>query len=395
MQCSSCGTTLQPGETTCPSCGATVAADTSDSSAYEGYAETVPYIPYTASEQKAPNPATLETPMPESSSLSERGSYGSSTPPDVSRTQETPSSDQETQAGDSWATYTESPKIPVEQPQPLPTRQDAGLPPELAAPSTQRPQKRGGLAASVIALLIILILLIIGSGSGLIYYLTTFHPAELRTQATVVTQNVLSQARAQFDALPPQQLYTQVTSNNPTITDPLNNPDTSLWITNTQNGISCNLTAGAYHASVSTKSIVALCLAPATNFQDIAFQVQMTILKGDEGGLIFRSAPDASGQLESYFFGLDAAGGYHLLASTQNGVGPLHEDSSPAIITGLKQPNLITVIARGNKFYLYVNKHFVIMLKDSTYTTGRIGLFAADIQNPTDVVFSNAQVWTL
>jgi hypothetical protein len=349
----------------------------------------VPYIPYTASEQKAPtsaHSATSETPVPEGS---DTWSHGPSIPSDVPIAEGTPSTNQVTQEEEPWAAHPESPKNIVEQP--LQTRHDTGP----AIPSQQGSQKRGGLAASVIALLIILILLLIGSGSGLFYYLTTFHPAELRAQATAVTQNVLTQARAQFDALPPQQLYTEVTSNTPTITDPLNNPDTSLWISNTQNGISCNLTGGAYHATVSTKSIIALCLAPATDFQDIAFQVQMTIIKGDEGGLIFRSTPDASGQLESYFFGIDIAGGYHLLSSTQNGVGPLHEDTSPAIITGLNQSNLITVIARGDRFYLYVNKRFVIMVRDNTYTAGRIGLFAADIQNPTDVMFSNVQVWAL
>src|SRR5260370_33670830 len=57
MQCSSCGTTLQPGMTRCPSCGAPVSTDTSDSSPYEEHAGAVPYIPYTPLKEREAAPA--------------------------------------------------------------------------------------------------------------------------------------------------------------------------------------------------------------------------------------------------------------------------------------------------------------------------------------------------
>ncbi len=62
MQCSSCGTTLQPGVTSCPSCGAPVSTDTSDSSPYEEHAGAVPYIPYTPLKEREASPASPAAP---------------------------------------------------------------------------------------------------------------------------------------------------------------------------------------------------------------------------------------------------------------------------------------------------------------------------------------------
>src|SRR5438270_6628593 len=63
MQCSSCGTTLQPGMTKCPSCGAPVSADNADSP-YEENAGAVPYIPYTPLKEREAAPASSVAPAP-------------------------------------------------------------------------------------------------------------------------------------------------------------------------------------------------------------------------------------------------------------------------------------------------------------------------------------------
>jgi hypothetical protein len=381
MQCTTCGTTLQPGMTTCPSCGAAVPTDTSESSPYETYAETVPYIPYHASEEKAP--------------ALEQSFYGPSPLGGSSMPQGAPPADQDSQASESEAaspsTDLEPPANEVAQGQ-LPFVQPESIPqPSLPTPTQPVPQPRRGLSASVTSLFIILALLIIGGGGGLAYYATIFHPAELRVQATVVAQHVVAEATARSATINPQQLYTQITSSTPSITDPLNNANSSIWEATT----SCNLTNGAYHASIATKSEIVFCRALSTDFHNVAFQVQMTILKGDLGGLMFRGSLDASNQVQSYFFALDPVGGYHLFTLLGGSLNPLREGTSPAIISGLNKPNLISVIARDNRFYLYVNKQFVAVVRDNMYTSGEVGLFALDLNLPTDVVFSNAQLWAL
>ena len=285
----------------------------------------------------------------------------------------------------------ESPANKVAQPQPPLAMQEQMPQSPLPTPTQPVPPPRRGLSASVTSLFIILTLLIIGGGGGLAYYATIFHPAELHAQATVVAQNVVAEATARSASINPQQLYTQITSSTPSITDPLNNVNSSIWEATT----SCNLTNGAYHASIAIKSEIVFCRALSTDFHNVAFQVQMTILKGDLGGLMFRGSLDASNQVQSYFFALDPAGGYHLFTLLGGGLNPLRENTSQAITSGLNKPNLITVIARDNRFYLYVNKQFVAVVRDNLYSSGLVGLFALDLKLPTDVVFSNAQMWAL
>jgi hypothetical protein len=71
---------------------------------------------------------------------------------------------------------------------------------------------------------------------------------------------------------------------------------------------------------------------------------------------------------------------------------------SDAIKQGLNQTNLIAVSAVGNTITLYINHQKLVSVNDSTYSHGQIGLFATsyiDSDNPTEVAFSNAKVWTL
>ena len=381
MQCTTCGTTLQPGMTTCPSCGAAVPTDTSESSPYETYAETVPYIPYNASEEKASAPAS--SPSPGTPAL-EQSFYGPSPLGESSMPQGAPPTDQGSQASESEVAW---PFTDLEPP----ADEVAQAQPPFPTPTQPVPQPRRGLSASVTALFIILALLIIGGGGGLTYYAAIFHPAELHAQATVVAKNVVAEATARSATINPQLLYTQITSRTPSITDPLNNANSSIWEATT----ACNLTNGAYHASIATKSEIVFCRALSTDFHNVAFQVQMTILKGDLGGLMFRGSLDAANQVQSYFFALDPVGGYHLFTLLGGGLNPLREATSPAITSGLNKPNLITVIAQDNRFYLYVNKQFVAVVRDNSYSSGGVGLFALDLNLPTDVVFSNAQMWAL
>ncbi len=120
----------------------------------------------------------------------------------------------------------------------------------------------------------------------------------------------------------------------------------------------------------------------------------MTIIKGDAGGLIFRLNLGSS-SANSYLFLIDRLGGYRLVAiQNNNNVKQLANGLSSAINMGLSQSNLLTVIARGSNFYLYVNKQYITSVGDNTFSTGVIGVFAAGA-NATDAVFSNAQVWRL
>jgi hypothetical protein len=90
-------------------------------------------------------------------------------------------------------------------------------------------------------------------------------------------------------------------------------------------------------------------------------------------------------------------GSYNLyLYRDLNGNSNLLANGSPSAITrGLNQSNVLAVMAQGNTLVLYVNKQRITSVSDSTYSHGEIGLVADAFNNLTEVVFSNAKVWTL
>nr|MBA2677648.1 DUF1080 domain-containing protein [Ktedonobacteraceae bacterium] len=201
-------------------------------------------------------------------------------------------------------------------------------------------------------------------------------------------------ATAQALANDPQALYTFATSATPALNDPLNTQSSNGWsIHKNADGSGCAFTGGALHVTTTPGTQGADCLSGVSSFSDFAFQVQMTIAKGDDGGLLFRldrSVP------KLYLFAIGTDGSYVLIANNAGGQKPLAIGTSPFINKGSNQPNTLTIIARGTAIDLYINKQFITKVDDNTASTGQIGVFASNIKgNMTDVAFTNAQIWKL
>jgi len=305
----------------------------------------------------------------------------------------------------------------------------AAPPPQYVAPQPQYsppPQRRRRLSPLLVVLLIVLVLLIIG-GSGLLYYTNVYQPNQLHAQATATadsqvtgtaqanatanagaTGTAVSQAQAtatvqaqgtqqaQATATALQTIYTAATSGTPALSDPLSQQDSNNWEVDTKNGGgACAFTNGIYDANMPQAGFFASCFAQSSNFSNFAFQVQMNILKGDRGGIIFRAAPASN---KFYLFRIGQDGAYDLfLYVDSNGshARSLIAGNSAAIHTGLNQNNKLAVIARGANLYFYANSQYIASVSDSTFGSGQIGLFADDHTNPTEVAFNNLQVWTL
>jgi Concanavalin A-like lectin/glucanases superfamily len=188
--------------------------------------------------------------------------------------------------------------------------------------------------------------------------------------------------------LSPQSIYNQAIGASPVLIDPLNSQDTWTWNT----GSSCTFTGNTYHTIEQDTNYVSFCFAQATNFSNFAFQVQMTVVQGNAGGLIFCAS--SSGM---YRFVVDQDGTYNLISvDASNNIDRLiGYETSSAIHTGLNQLNTLTVIRNGDQIYLYINGQYVNTAADSTYTSGEIGFLAWNHGNPTDVVYSNVKVWKL
>lgn len=186
-----------------------------------------------------------------------------------------------------------------------------------------------------------------------------------------------------------------VTAGNPGLNDPLqDNTQGNNWDINTiVGGGGCAFVQGAYDSNMPQKGYFSPCFAHNTNFTNFSYRVQMTITKGDQGGISFRANADKG---TFYYFYINRDGSFGLeIFNNYVLSGILKQGSSPAIQTGLNQANLIAVVAKVDRLDLYVNMQLVASAIDNTYSQGQIGVVAEDINNPTDIIFSNAQVYTM
>jgi hypothetical protein len=283
----------------------------------------------------------------------------------------------------------------IPQVSPVPPAKVVSTPTDLQLLHTQQKPQGRGFSVKVKLLFSILALLIIAEGGGGAYYGIVLRPAEFLAHATAVAGIVLT-ARAQ--AMSPQEIYILATSRKPVIDDPLSSQKNNLWYVSDVKG-GCVFTDGSYHVRVSGFANIVKCNC-AKSFSNFAFQVQMKIFSGDIGGLIFRAYSSFAGP-NYYFFGITYNGFYIFGLAPEEDGQVLNTAPSSAIKQGKLQQNLLTVVAMNANMYLYINKQFVAMVSDSTYSSGNIGLAATTtFTDPkaglnADVAFNNALVWNL
>jgi hypothetical protein len=189
----------------------------------------------------------------------------------------------------------------------------------------------------------------------------------------------------------PQELYTRITNTTPTLVDPLTHDDMLLFDGGTCSSYSMqglSLSASSYRSGAS------MCTSTTANLSNFAFQVKMTIVRGDEGGLLFRVHAESVG-LGMCMFSINTGGAFNMAILT-NPWSTLLQRPDPAIKAGLGQSNVLTVIAQGKTVLLYANGHYLGLVTNASIpSSGNIGLIAYDLLDPTAVVFSNLRVWKL
>ena len=291
------------------------------------------------------------------------------------------------------------------------------------------PPRRRRISPVILTFIIVLVLLLL-AGSGLIYYVGVYQPkaqhdqgltataAQLTTTANAqasttaaalattnaqasATANAQATVNAQASATATafQGILTTATSGTSVLNDALNAQSGNSWDilapANSSVGGSCQFTNGAYHSNMPTKGYFQPCYAGNPTYTNFAFQVQMTITQGDEGGILFRADPNNS---KYYLLRINTNGTYDLFlykSSQSSSAQRLFSNTAQSFKTGTGQANIITLVARGNNLYFYINSQFVDSASDGTFTSGKIGVFGEDGTNPTDAAFANAQVWQL
>ena len=291
------------------------------------------------------------------------------------------------------------------------------------------PSKKRGMSPLVIILIVVLVLILL-AGSGLIYFVGVYQPQKMHADATATvnaqitstaqanaqaTSNALATSTAQANATATarasataaasatatayQAILSQATSGTPALNDSLSTPSSNNWdqlsaSNSTQSG-SCAYSGGAYVSSMPSKGYFQPCYAQAPTYSNFAYQVQMTIKQGDEGGILFRTDTANS---KFYLFRITQSGAYDLFVYIDNQgthAKNVLSNSTSLFKQGLNQSNTITVVARGGNLYFYINGQYIDNVNNTTLSSGKIGVFGESNTNSTVVAFSKAEVWQL
>ena len=371
MNCSACGMQLPAGVTYCPNCG-------TPTPAYYAPTGTSPDNPTVSSENVPPPPPPYTN-------------YGS-------------------QPYGTQSPYGAPPPNPYNTP--LPATYVSNSEAQIVPPPP--PSRRRGNRTGLIIGIVVLVLVIIAGGvlavshlgtqSGITSATPTVAPAQATQEAqahasataiaaTTATAQAQASATAAVIAANPNP-YTPGLGKIALI-DPLsNNSKGYAWDTSNHTDGTCAFSGGSYHSSTPKTQYFYLCSAEVTDFSNFAAEVQVKVIHGDCGGMVFR-ADSNTGKM--YFFEVCQDGTYLFSRYpdfTGNNVKDLAGGSSAAIPTGLNQTNVIGVVAQGSALDIYVNKQKIASASDSTFTHGQIGLFADSNNSPTEAAFNNMRVWT-
>ena len=304
-------------------------------------------------------------------------------------------------------------------------------------PVQQSYRRRETLSPTFRAFILLLVCLLFISGMGLVVfssarqYRTTLHTGATfvarSTQASINTAQAQSQGTAQafstaqayIEATATSQantvtnatataddatatatslgdIYTQATSDTPDFNNSLSDNkgdgkwDEGLVAVNT----GCTFTDNEYHVSEAQQGFFQPCIAEDTNFSNFAYQVDLTINKGNPGqaGMVFRVSSDNKAY---YMFRVGIDGSYAFDVYGKGAVHTLVRGYSSAITMSFTQSNTLTVIAKDTEYLLYVNGRYVDSVRDKTLQRGKIGVVAINAGTPIDVTVGNVQVWKL
>ncbi|GHO58425.1 protein kinase domain-containing protein [Ktedonobacter robiniae] len=247
------------------------------------------------------------------------------------------------------------------------------------------------------------VLLILSSSIALATVVSRAANSDRQTVATATANSVrTSQANASATTQARKNATATAIANDPylsgkgtlLVSDPLSVP--KLWKNTTSGdwGGTCTFRNGIYHTMQNIGPNRSFhCDAGTLQVSNFIYEVQMTILKGDCGGITFRYAnSDHSG----YRFRV-CADGTARLSVYPNGAtyNILFDSASPAIKQGFNQSNVIAAVANSNHVDLYVNKQKIGSATDDTFGKGMLALFTSDLNKPTEIAFSNARIWQL
>lgn len=223
-------------------------------------------------------------------------------------------------------------------------------------------------------------------GQGNTHATTTGTRANITTSTAPGTLTAISTTNANNNSYPPF-------GGTLVLNDPLHDNSKGYgWDEYSDNGqgVACQFEKDGYHA-ISQQHYVVACHS-STVVSNFTFEVQMEINNGSCGGITFH---DDTITATAYHFKVCQDGSYQLYRWDSSSSNPtLASGYSSAIKPGLRQSNLLAVVAINDNFDLYVNHKQIANVSDNTYQQGHIGL-RADSPPQCDVIYNNAKLWKL
>ena len=185
-----------------------------------------------------------------------------------------------------------------------------------------------------------------------------------------------------------------ITNTSPVYADDLSTDFISDWYVDYTN---CAFIDNTYHVIVKQNNAFQMCKSSILSYDNAALQVDVSLLKGNDAGIILRATDQ-----QFYEFGIDNQGNFFFRRHDPDAAGGgsftdlIPATKSNAILPG-KRKNTLLVIANGSNFDLFINGTYVGNYQDSTYTNGQIGFSVETLStvNSGEASFSNLKVYSV
>ena len=158
-------------------------------------------------------------------------------------------------------------------------------------------------------------------------------------------------------------------------------------------GTSCAFSGGSYHVYVKQANFLQPCESTGLSADNFKLQVDVTLLSGDNAGVILRvNGPqfydfEITSQKQFFFRRHNADNSYTTLI----------DRTSNSAIAPVGQKNSLSVIAKGNDFKLYINNTLVGEQQDGTspISKGGIGFVAGTLPSTSsgEASFANLKIY--
>ena len=232
-------------------------------------------------------------------------------------------------------------------------------------------------------LVIFLVLILMAGTAGLTYYLVRPLPQKTVgvTPTPVGTTSATSTAQPQpSNPYPP---YTGTLALNDPLAD---NTRGYSWEEGTRDQGTCAFIEGTYHSNIPLTGYFHSCVVLSTHFSNFAFEVQMSLISGTAGGIVFNADRATT---HFYSFTIDRNGAYFLRAyyDKVGGFTPLASGSG----VSFNGTGLIGVVEQGTNISLYLNHQIVQQVNTAPAGQGQLGVVVYE----GEAVFSNARAWVL